>query len=141
MHRMNKMWKPNQSIEICLKLLVGKPCQKFIVPFNGLERIDVWIHEFSDLSIKTWFELNGSQREVWLEDNAYNDWPLNTIYMRKLITIQLSNGQKQTHRIDHVLTSLVMISNLGSHEDEDIYLIQPDEYRNFVIGLHIIDID
>ena len=138
---MNKMWKPKQSTEICLKLFVGKPCQKFIVPINGLERIDVWIHEFSDLSIKTWFELNGSQREVWLEDNACNNMPLNTIYMRKLITIQFSKGQKQTHRIDHVLTSLVMISNLGSQVDEDIFLIHPDEYRNLVIDLHIIDID
>jgi len=131
------MWKPGSSLEICLKLWEDKPCQKFNVPCNGLNRIDTWVHELSELGVKCWFNQKGSEREDWWEDDIPINIPLNTAYMIKRISIKLPDGQLQHHRIDHVLTSLVMDSIIRNNEDSS-RLIQPDVYEKMVDGIPII---
>ena len=131
------MWEPESPAEICLKLWEDKPCQKFVVPCNGLNSIDVWIHELSELGVKCWFYKKGSELEEWWEDGVCIFIPLNTAYMIKRISIKLPDGNLQYHRIDHVLTSLVMVSNIEIKMDS-IYLIQPDNYEKMVNGIDII---
>lgn len=134
-----RMWEPGSFKEICLKIWENEPCQKFNVPRDGIMRIDVWVHELSELGVKRWFQLKGSEREMWLEDKSIIDMPLNTVYMSQLIMIKLPDGLFQHHRIDHVLTSLVQKSVLRIKEGS-FRLIQPDNYRKLVESIPIFDI-
>jgi len=132
------MWTPEQSVEICLELWEDEPCQPFKVPKNGLNRIEVWVHELSELGIKRWFQLRGSNREMWSEGGGIVDMPLNTVYMSKLVSIKAPDGKIQHHKIDHVLTSLVSVSILRI--SERLYrLIQPDDYEKTVEGILIFN--
>jgi len=133
------MWKPDSSIELCLKFWEDRPCQKFNVPFNGLCRISVWIHELTELGIKEWVVEHGSERELFREENGVASMPLNTLYMSKLIRIELPSGQEVFHRFDHVLTSLVTSTILSSEEGE--ILVKPDVYVNVIRGIPVIDLD
>ena len=133
------MWEPDSSIELCLKFWEDRPCQKFNVPSNGLCRLSVWIHELTELGIKEWVVEHGSERELFKEGNGVADMPLNTIYMRKLIRIELPSGKEVFHRFDHVLTSLVTSTILSSEEGE--VLVKPDEYINVIRGIPVIDLD
>lgn len=125
--------------EICLTIYENEPCQKFQVPKDGITRIDVWVHELSEYGVKRWFQLKGSEREMWREGRGIIDMPLNTIYMTKLIRIKLPGDIFQHHRIDHVLTSLIQESVLRIKEDT-FRLIQPDYYRKLVESISIIDV-
>jgi len=133
------MWKPDFSIELCLKIWEDRPCQKFIVPSNGLCRISVWIHEFTELGIKEWVVKHGSERELFKEEDGVASMPLNTIFMRKLIKIELPSGQEFFHRFDHVLTSLVTSTILSSEEGE--FLVESDDYINMIRGISLIELD
>lgn len=139
MEKCARMWEPGSFKEICLKMYENEPCQKFNVPRNGITRIDVWLHELSELGVKRWFQLKGSEREMWLEDRSIIDMPLNTIYMSQLIRIKLPDGIFQHHRIDHVLTSLIQISVLRINEDS-FYVIQPNDYGKLVESIPLIDV-
>jgi len=125
--------------EVCLNIYENEPCQKFQVPRYGITRIDVWIHELSELGVKRWFQLKGSEREMWIENKNIIDMPLNRIYMSQLIRIKLPDGIFQHHRIDHVLTSLIQPSVLRIHENK-VLLIKPDYYRKLVESIPIFDI-
>ena len=133
------MWKPGSFKEICLKIYENEPCQKFNVPEDGITRIDVWVHELSELGVKRWFQLKGSEREIWLEDRSIIDMPLNAVYMSQLIRITLSEGIFQHHRIDHVLTSLIQESVLRIKEGS-FRLIQPDDYGKLIESIPIFDV-
>lgn len=133
------MWEPGSFKEICLKIYENEPCQKFNVPRDGITRIDVWVHELSELGVKRWFQLKGSEREMWLEDRSIIYMPLNTVYMSQFIRIKLPEGIVQHHRIDHVLTSLVQKSVLRIKEGS-FRLIQPDYYGKLVESIPIFDV-
>ena len=133
------MCEPGSSKEICLKLYENEPCQKFEVPRDGITRIDVWVHELSELGVKRWFQLKGSEREMWLENKSIIDMPLNAVYMSQLIRIKLPDGIFQHHRIDHVLTSLIQKSVLRINEGS-FRLIQPDDYGRLVESIAIFDV-
>ncbi|TFG74092.1 MAG: hypothetical protein E4H21_11405 [Thermodesulfobacteriales bacterium] len=133
------MWKPDSSSEICLKLWEDKPCQKFNIPSNGLCRKSVWIHELTELGIKEWVIKHGAEREIFLNGNEISDMPLNTLYLRKRIMIKLPSGQKQFHRFDHVLTSLVTLTILSSEECDQ--LVTPSVYEKLIRGVPVVNLD
>ncbi len=132
------MWKPESCKEVCLALWEDRSPQVFNIPSNGLIRLSVWIHEFSELGIKEWVIEYGSEREVFLNGNECANMPLNTIYMTKKIRIELPSGEEQYHRFDHVLTSLVTFAIFSSEEGDQ--LVTPDEYVKAIRGIPVIDL-
>lgn len=123
--------------EICLKLWEDEPCQKFKVSRNGIARIDVWVHEFSELGVKRWFQLIRSEEEMVPKGVGMILMRYDTMFMSQLVSIKLPDGEMQTHRIDHVLTSLVRDSVLKSGADS-FRLIQPDEYEKLIEDIPVI---
>ena len=130
------MWKPEPCKEVCIKLRDNNSCQVFNIPSNGFSRLSVWAHEFSELGIKEWVLEYGSEREIFVNGNEIANMPLNTIYMRKKIRIELPSGEEQYHRFDHVLTSLVTLAIFSS--DEGDQLVTPDEYAKAIRGVPVI---
>jgi len=87
--------------------------QKFVLPDDMLECIEVWVHEFTEYAI--WYALNrfGFHKDV-LNKTGF--------------TIILSDGETQIHKPAHVLTALHTMSTIQSEKRNLTFICLPSKY-------------
>jgi len=110
--------KLGEPIEIILHLWDESPrYQKFELPNDVLERIEAWVHEFTEYSI--WYTLN--------KFDFHKD-----VLNKTGFTIILSDGETQTHKPAHVLTALHTMSNIRSQKTNRTFICPPCKYSNLL---------
>ena len=102
------------SQKIILQLWDERPRhQQFELPVIMFEKIESWVHEFTELSIWNTLHSFGYDKDV-----------LNLSGFK----ITFPNGEKQIHKPSHVLAALHTISIIKSQRTNKIKVIQPNDY-------------